>query len=273
MGMYMRKINQKKLDLRLRGYYKSFRGSFLLLKNKTLTTQEYVLWHLSFDVLADWDTDPSRLDTFGSFPHNNREIAYYLGWSPSNVSRHSQKLYKLGLWRKKDDGRVEVGGFAIIKMLTKMTHKHIVNLQDFIANPQIYDAFLNHKNEILHNKSIKENTITYPKTDADLHSPFPKEPLISSKDESNVSFVKKVIVTGNVRSIEEYQKMYEENGSTGMSPEDMRDIDESLSVTHEVTGENEKLLVDTFFDGDWEKYKKNVYYGKKDITKNKDYRL
>ncbi len=262
----MRKINQKKLDLRLRGYYKSFRGAFLLLKNKTLTTQEYILWQLSFDVLADWDTDPSRSDTFGSFPHNNREIAYYLAWSPSSVSRNSKKLFELGMWEKRDDGRIEVCGFSIIKMLTKMTHKHIVNMQDFIANPQIYDVFLHQKNENMHNDLLKEKRASYPKTDAYLHSSDYKESLISSKDESNVSFVKKVIVTGNVKSIEEYKKVYEENGGTGMSPEDMRDIDESLSESYEVTDQNEQFLVNTYFGGDWEKYKRKVYYGKKNTN-------
>lgn len=237
MGMYMRKINQKKLDLRLRGWYKGFRGTFLLLKNKVLTPQEFVLWYLSFSVLADWDTAPSRSDTFGSFPQNNKEISYFLACDPSSVSRNSQKLFKLGLWKKRDDGRTEVCGLEITKLLTKMSHKHIVNLQDFIANPHIYDAYLNNKNETLHTNSVKENDTSYPKSDADLHPPFSKEPLISSKDESIVSFKKKVYVTGKARSNEEYRRMYEENPSQSLPPDDMKWIDENVGEWKEVPDE------------------------------------
>lgn len=262
----MRKINSKKLDLRFRGYYKGFRGSYILLRDKILTTQEYQLWALSFDVLADWDIKPERADTFGSFPHTNPEIAYYLACDPSSISRNSQKLFKLGLWKKRDDGRTEVCGFDLIKKLTRMTHKHVVNIQDYIANPHIYDALMNQGLEKTHGLSVKDDTPFSPQADANLHESRSKESLISSKDESNVPFVKKVMVTGNVKGIEEYQKVYEENGRIGMSPEDMRDIDESLAESYEVTDENEQLLIDTFFDGDFEKYRKNVYYGKKSQT-------
>jgi len=259
----MKKIDQTKLDRRLRGYYRSFRGEFQLLQNKTLTIEEYTLWKLSFSVLADWDADPSHADIFGSFSHSFTEVAYYLGRNPSFVSRRSKKLFELGLWKKREDERIEVCGFGLVKQLTKMSHKHIVNMQDYIANPHVYDAYVQNPHANLQEHTSKDIGELPPQIDANLHEQRDKDSLVSYKDESNVSLVKVVEIKGKVRSNEEYQKMFEEGGSNQLSPDDMRWIDENVSETLDVTDDNEKSLVETYFDGNWDEYKKHVFTRKK----------
>lgn len=260
----MKKIDTKKLDKKLKGWHRHFRGRFLLIKNGVLKEEEYVLWDVSFSLLADWDSSESHVDIRGSFPHNFAEISYYLNCDPSSVSRRSKKLFELGLWRKRDDGRIEVCGYSIVDHLTEITKKsQTVNLQDYIANPHFTNAFLNSPDVKTHDSSAKGFSPQPPQSDAYLHDQQSKDPLVSFKGESNVSLVKMVNIKGKVRTDEEYEKIYEENGNQGLSIEDMKFIDETLVERRVVDELNEADIVNTFFEGNWEEYKKNIYFAKK----------
>jgi hypothetical protein len=261
MDMLRNQRKLKQLNSRLKGWHKHFKGRFLLLKD--LTEGEYVLWDFSFSILADWHDDPRR-DTYGTFFYSFADIANELKCDASVISRRSKKLFRLGLWKKLDDGSIEVCGFNIRDHLTVLT-KDVdipIDLQSYIANQQVGNAITNNQLANIHEGSTKEIDTSSPQINANMHDDAPKEPLISFKDESNVP-IKKVIVKGSSRSNKEYQKLHEESG---MSVEDMKAIDDSISESYIVTEENELYLVDTFFNGDWEKYRKNIYFAKKSVT-------
>lgn len=79
----------------------------------------------------------------------------------------------------------------------------------------------------------------------------------SSKDDSNVNEVRKVLIRQDVRTDEEYQQMYQ-NNPEGLAPDDMRWVDENVKEILEVTKENEQGVVDLYFEGNWGKYQNNL---------------
>jgi len=248
------KLNLNKLNKRLKGYHRHFRGRFNLLK--VLTAEEYVLWDISFSIAADWDKDH---ESYGTFSFTYADISYFAQCDPSTVSRRSKKLFELGLWKKLDDGSVQVCGFNVLENLTVLTKElGIIDLQSYIANQQENHVKKNTQPEEIHDAFSKENTPPSPQSHADLHEANTKEPLVSFNGESNV-LIKKVIIKGNVRSNDEYQKMYAESNHEGLTPDDMKAIDESISETMLVTAENEKQIVEAYFNGDWGKYRSNVF--------------
>lgn len=189
MDMGMENRRQSKLDKRLKGYHRHFKGRYLLIKDRTLNFQEFILWDLSFSILADWDIKPDHEDIYGTFPYNFSEISYFLNCDPSSISRYSKKLFELGLWKRRNDGRIEVCGFSIVRDLGKLTKKvGIVDLQDYIAKPQFYNVLLQNKDENQHDSSTKEQGGFSSQTNANLHTPYSKEPLVSYKDESSLGF-------------------------------------------------------------------------------------
>lgn len=223
MGMEMKDRKQSKLDKRLKGYHRHFKGRYLLIKNNVLTFQEFILWDLSFSILADWDTSLEHEDIYGSFPQKFSEISYFLNCDPSNISRYSKKLFELGLWKRRNDGRIEVCGFNIIKNLSLITNKvGTVDLQDYIANPHIYNAFTQDTNEKKHGLSTKEPESFSSQTDVNLHTPSSKEPLVSYKDESSLGFDND---TNKVLTVEEAERIFSDDGLT---EDDIKWIDENV---------------------------------------------
>jgi hypothetical protein len=255
----MRKINTKRLDKKLKGYHKHFRGRFLLLRD--LTPEEYVLWDISFSLAADWDKNH---DSYGTFSFTFSEISYFTQCSPSTISRKAKKLFTLGLWKKLDDGSIEVSGFNVLEHLAILTKElGVIDLQTYIADQQTSHATKNNQVAKLHDDSSKEIDTFSLQTDANLHTDVTKESLISSKDGFSVP-IKKVIIKNKVKSIEEYQKIYQENGNQGLTPQDMKDADESIGdIYEEVTPDNEQFIVDVFFNGDWDDYRKNTFIDRK----------
>ena len=113
-----------------------------MLKTKVLTFQEYVLYDASV-ALADWDKRHG--DRYGTIKLSQEEIETVLGCSKGFVSRYGKELYKKGFWLKDNYGRTHVVGFELIEtgLLKTITRKSkVVNLQDYIANKQSYDALL-----------------------------------------------------------------------------------------------------------------------------------
>lgn len=251
--------NQRKIDKlnnRLKGWHKHFRGRFLLLK--VLTMQEFVLWDLSFSVLADWHIPPRN--TYGTFTYTNAEIGHLLNCDGSLISRRSKKLFKLNLWNKLEDGSIEVAGFNLNQNVGTLTKElGVIDLLTYLANQQVLNV---NKHEQIANSQIhnpKENTQSPVQTDVNLHNETSKEPLVSFKNKFNSNAIKKVIIKGKIRTDEEYQKIYAEGNYNGLTPEDMKWIDENVSEVHEVEEDTEKKLVDTFFNGNWEEYRKHTF--------------
>lgn len=125
----------EKLNKRLNGYHRHFKGRFLLVKDGLLTPFEFILWDLSWSVLADWDKE--HTDTFGSFKLTQEEIGHYLGVSKSTVSRATKKLIKVGLWVKLPDKYIRVTAFEMNAFYGGLTKKvKCVDLQKYILVKQ-----------------------------------------------------------------------------------------------------------------------------------------
>jgi len=76
----------------------------------------------------------------------------------------------------------------------------------------------------------------------------------SSKVEFNV-YPKRVIIKQDVRSKEEYEKMYKDDGFQSLLPEDMQWIDENVSESIQVTDEQmEQDIIRTYYHGDRDTY-------------------
>ena len=126
--------SQEDLIRKLAGWYPTYRGKLLLLKSNTLTKEEYILHEVGI-AIADWDKK-NRPKTYGTFILAQVEIESLMGWKAGFVSRYSKKLYKLGFWKKRDNGRTQVNGFELIeiKTLESLTRKNkIVDLQKYLA--------------------------------------------------------------------------------------------------------------------------------------------
>lgn len=201
---------------RLNGYDRHFKGRFLLLHRKVLSDSEFVLWDLSFSVLAEWDRKNHASENYGSFYFQQTEIGTLLGWHKSKVCRNSEKLFAVGLWAKRN-GRVFVNGFDIRDSFAEIARnnkvidlqKQVAILQPGIANSQPSIAVPQHK-------SSKGGGVISPKSVAILQQSSIKADLVSFKSEFNV-----------LRADEDYQRMWEENPN-GLSIEDMKWIDQNI---------------------------------------------
>lgn len=209
-------IDINKLNKRLKGYHKTFRGRFLFLRNKILTEGEFVLWDLSFNVLADWDKN--HIETYGTFPYTWADIAFLLGCSESIICRRSEKLFKHHLWERLINGSIKVSGIEIIDLLAEITKKEgVVDLQDYLAKTQSYNAKLHENNVKLQRIYPKEEIPDCAQNLAKTQISASKAHLVSFKGESRV-----------IRTDEEYQKILEEGGYTRLTVEDMKWIDENV---------------------------------------------
>ncbi len=205
--------NNEDVNKKLGGYYPTYRGKLLLLKSKALTFQEYVLYDASI-ALADWDKKHG--DRYGTLKLSQEEIEVVLGCSKGFVSRHGKELYKKGFWEKDEYGRTRVVGFELIEtgLLKTITKKDkVVNLQNYIANKQIYDALLQQDIAEKQLISSKEESTFQGKSVADIQPPRPISDLVSSKGEYSFR-----------------------DTSTGLSDEDIRLIEESLAESTQVKG-------------------------------------
>lgn len=175
--------NNEDVNKKLGGYYPTYRGKLLLLKTKALTFQEYVLYDASV-ALADWDKKHG--DSYGTLKLSQEEIEIVLGCSKGFVSRYGKELYKKGFWEKDEYGRTHVVGFELIetgllKTITK--NDKVVNLQNYIANKQSYDALLQQDIAEKQLRSSKEVRTFQGKSVADLQPIHPISDLVSSKGE------------------------------------------------------------------------------------------
>ena len=131
MGKNMKKTS--KLDKKLKGFHRHFRGRFLLLKDKTLTDSEYVLWDLCVSVLSGWDFNKYPED-YGVFDFSLTDIKYFVGWSESKISRNINSLIKKGFLTKDHEVGFRISGYAIFKYLYPLTKQFgVVDLKKFLS--------------------------------------------------------------------------------------------------------------------------------------------
>lgn len=177
---------------KLRGYQKAPRDRFLLLRDKKLTQEEFLVYEVGID-LTDWDG--RHTETYGTFQATNREIAEILGWkSDSTVSRYRASLIKKGYFRLTPSSRLKALDFDK-RQLRKPANMQITRaeMQEEVAKMQTTSA------------NIEEN-----RSENSVYS------LVSSK--GSVS----------LRTDEEYQAIKEEMGYKELTVEDMKWIDQNV---------------------------------------------
>src|SRR3989344_5064048 len=110
------------LDNKYNGWYPTYRGRFLLLKNKVFSKEEYILYEASI-AFADWDKEHK---TYGFLSLSQSEIENQIGASKGFVSRYGKVLINKGFWKKLENGIVQVIGFELIeiKLLKEITKKY-----------------------------------------------------------------------------------------------------------------------------------------------------
>ena len=181
-------LNKQELNNRLKGYEKIFRGRFLLLQNKVLRDEEYILWELSLSVLADWDKKHG--EKYGTFSHTQKEIAILISWSETKVSRTSKALFKHNFWIKENSAKIRVNGFEIKEYLTPITKKYgVVNLEDYLLKKKTDFAYLTEEKSEITKEVSKENGDSRIQPLAEMQDDLPKDSLISpSKDKYSFAF-------------------------------------------------------------------------------------
>ena len=101
-------IKKNKLLKKLKGYQKAPRARILLLTQKRLTQEEFLLYEL---VIAITDWDPKHED-YGTFEATNREIAEILGWkSDTTALKHKKKLIEKRIIESVGENRFSAKGF------------------------------------------------------------------------------------------------------------------------------------------------------------------
>ncbi|MDD5415383.1 MAG: hypothetical protein PHE48_00040 [Candidatus Daviesbacteria bacterium] len=94
---------------KLKGFQKAPRDRFLLLSEKILTQEEFILYELGIS-LTDWDQD--HTETYDSFKATNQQLADMLGWaSDTTVGRYRKNLIKKGYFTDLGDGYIQVKDF------------------------------------------------------------------------------------------------------------------------------------------------------------------
>ncbi len=205
-----------KLNVRLKGYCKTFKGKYLLLQNKYLTDEEFVLWDFSSYVLADWDKK-NRPEQLGVFLHSYEEIALMLSWSPAKVSRKGSNLIAKGLWEKHSTGGIKVRGYEVNNKLAELTKdKKPIDLQEYLSILQPTNA------------KLQENTrsISPIKTSTEGKNNIDN----LSKDALGIPFKDEYI-----RTEKDYIKIWEEMGCPNdFTTDDMKWIDVNVAENNNV---------------------------------------
>ncbi|OGC51754.1 hypothetical protein A2982_00530 [candidate division WWE3 bacterium RIFCSPLOWO2_01_FULL_39_13] len=129
------------IQARSSGYAKYPRNTFHLLRDKKLTSSEYLLYSLLLTVIADWDHD--HFTIFGSYDLNNREVASFYSASASTVYRAEKKLINKGLLYIRPDERIAIKGFGLYQKkidVNKGGRVGVLNLHEFVSNAIVNDA-------------------------------------------------------------------------------------------------------------------------------------
>ena len=214
---YFQMRSEESLSKKFVGWYGTYRGRFLLLKNRILTKEEFILYDASV-AFADWDKD--HTSTYGFLDLKQNEFEVLLGMSDGFVSRYGKNLFLKGFWRIRQDGLIQVMGFELIEinLLNKITKKDlIVDIQKYVADLQTKVADSQQENVNLQQNFTKGNGEIQPQKVADLQQAVSKSNSVSYKDKDII-----------LRSDKEYKKMYEENDCQGLTPEDMKLVDQTV---------------------------------------------
>ena len=205
-----------------------------------LDDPEYRLYDLYF---AAYGWDKTYKETYGTVEFPDREIGNILSWSPAKVCRTRNRLLKKGIISVRNENE------NIYKILPPPSlPDNLTALEEKIAWMQKLISPLQQAGA-----SPKQDVAPVQQTQGYSGD----SSIVSYKDQYSLVYPKKLLIKQEVRTEEEYQQMYQENPNFPI-PEDMRWIDENLKEVIEVSAENEKQVVDLYFDGDWQRYQRSL---------------
>jgi len=237
--------------MKLNGYRVTHRNRWILLQKRILTSQEFLLFEYYLDSM-DFD---HKHDNYGQFIAYPEVVAEYFNKGIETVNDWRNGLLNKSFIEIVDKKR------SVFKI--KFPERYGVSFggraADFAKSEKLSQTLDN----ILQNVCFyPEKAKIIPKKVTDLALNIPSKALGSFKGELGsfpIGSNRMVLIQQDVRSDSEYQKIYKEGHYEGLTPDDMRWIDEN--VTEKVAIENneqEKNIVDVFFDGDWNEYQKHL---------------
>lgn len=122
----------------LKGTLPIYRRDLLLLREKKLPNLSAFGAWIIFLLAADWDEKHPR---FGCVP-SAADIARFLRVAPSTIQRHRQTFMRLGLLRKREDGKCEIVRFWKYRRARELARLPFANLHEENAYLQRIDAYL-----------------------------------------------------------------------------------------------------------------------------------
>jgi len=206
-----------------------------LLKNREINQLE-LGYFIIFLISADWDTDVFRN---GFIRHELPRLSGIWGIPYSTLQEHAANLVKQHLLIT-EKNTLKINNFE------RFTSK---GAQAFVKDRPTTQDLKKLFPKLLNISEISENDET--------KDVFPFRD--SSKGKFNV-YSRKVIIKQEIRTQEQYEKIYKEGNFLSLKPDDMRWVDENVTEEIEVeTGADElEQSVETFFDGDWRDYRRQL---------------
>lgn len=249
--------------MKLNGYRASHRNRWLLLKHNVIDEKAFLLFEYYLDSM-DWDPTHEKHGTFEVYlediaPFFNKKVDTVRAWHNGLLEKGFIQLVdkRRNIYRIKSPERYAIDG--------RNGGKASKYGKDEKSNPTL-DFFL--QNVCFSPEKVKINP---PKQQSVISNE--EKALVSSKSEFEVisnnqsmdispnSPKKIVVIRQKVRSEEEYQKIYAEGNFQNLTPEDMKWVDENVSEKIVIENdEQEKDIVEIFFNGDWNDYQKNIVY-------------
>ena len=242
---------------KLNGYRNTHKNKWLFIKEGILSLQELALWEFYADIV-DFDPKHSEYGTFKE-EFNTFAVLFHCD-SPNTIRNWHNKLLELGFIQKTDKLHIYKlvcherygtpgiwqGRAAEYEKLEKDQSIDVI-LQSFGTNLQTVRKKL-------------QSTVKKSNDKIDRKVKLASKALGSSKDELSKDSQGKriVVIKQKPRSEDEYKQIEKEGGYELLTVEDMKWIDETLIERIEVTDENEQKIVDMYFNGDWEEYRKNL---------------
>ena len=243
------------IDKKLNGYRATHRNKWRFVQHGLLNVQELTLLEFYADIM-NFD---KRYPEYATITTNFTAMAIIFNKkSDTTIRNWHDKLLELGfieateqknVFRLKCAGRYVVPGFWKGEASNYVTEEKNQPFEKLLQNFGLESQKIEQTTQIVGNKN-EEKTETTSKPNS--------RALISSKNESSIGN-KRVVIRQEARSDEEYQRIFQEGNFQGLTPDDMKWIDENVSEVKEVEDdEMEKDIVDIYFDGDFEKYKHSL---------------
>lgn len=235
----------------LNGYRASHRNKWLYIRNGLLSVQELALLEYYADAM-DFDRSHPK---FSLVEIDFDRIARVFSCSPNTIRNWHKRLLSVGFIRKTS----KLHWFEVVcapRYINPGFWKGEAAQYAEKEKGQPLETIL--QNFEINLQPIGEKLQPVVNDQEDKAENNPLRVIGSSKYESGL-YPGKIVVEQEVRSDEEYRRIYEEGGYQHLTVDDMKWIDEDIGeVRPAPDGATEADYVEIFFDGDWGKYRNNL---------------